>query len=84
MTKKELDRFKSGVLKFWGHKMAYRIARGDFDSVFKRFLEGDSISFDLSLSFIPNDVIFMNALIGNKISPTVLRKVRRLWDKERL
>jgi hypothetical protein len=50
----------------------------------KDFLKGDTLQIGVNLTFYPNDIIFMRALIGMKDNATVIRKVKKLWNKENI
>lgn len=81
MKKENLQKFKEGVKVLMNERMNYRIDKGEFDSIFRTFLDGDSLTFTMELEFRPNDIMFMNSLIGNGVTDEVRQKVRALWDK---
>lgn len=78
MNGTNMIKFREAIKKFLIYRICERIDDGEFDPVIKSFLEGDSISIDLSVNFIPNDIIFMRILMGDTIPSDVAVKVAEL------
>jgi len=81
-----LTRFRNAVKEFSATKLTYRIERGDYDQAFKSFLSADSKdarSFTFKIDLLPNDILFMRLLLGEKITPEILPKLKAIWDQEK-
>ena len=63
-------------------KFSYRIDKGYYDKGITQFLNGDTISIDMSLILIPNDILLMTALAGNEVTDEVKSKVQAMWERE--
>lgn len=78
-----MRKFRRAFKKFLTLKYNYRIDQGDFDSLIKKFLEGDALDVTMKIQFLPNDILFMRSLAGMPVPATVRSKVYALWDEER-
>ena len=77
---KEVLKLRNAMLRLMMVKWRYRLSRGELDSAIQEFLSGRSVEFDLSLSLIPNDVIFMRELLDLPLEESVIKNVEALWD----
>ncbi len=82
-TKKEIRKFRKALKEFALIKLAYNFDKGEMDSELRSFCEGDSLRITLTIDLLPNDIIFMRSLSGQKITRSVLRKVKKMWDDEK-
>ena len=88
MAKKKDDyitKFRNAIKEFCTTKLAYRIERGDYDRAFQSFLTAE-IGSDLELTFkvslLSNDILVMRLLLGEKMTPEILSRLKKIWDKE--
>jgi len=88
MKKKKDDyitRFRNAVKEFATTKLAYRIERGDYDQAFQAFLSAnieDECGFTFKIDLLSNDILFMRLLLGERITPEILSRLKKIWDKE--
>jgi len=88
MKKKKDDyitRFRNAVKEFVTTKLAYGIERGNYDQAFQAFLSAnikDKCEFTFKLHFVSNDILFMRLLLGERITPEILSRLKKIWDKE--
>jgi len=79
-------KFRDAIAEFSVIKLGYRIKRGDYDRAFKSFLSADSkdaCEFTFTIQLLPNDILFMRLLLGEKITPDILSKLKAIWDQEK-
>ena len=76
-----MQKFRNALCEFWKIKVEYAINKGELDNAINRFLNGDTLDLSLHISLLPNDVIFMNLLLDNKITNKTLKKMRKCWNK---
>ena len=88
MKKKKDDyiiRFRNTMKEFCVTKLGYWIERGTYDRAFQSFLNADSeeCEFTFRISLFPNDIMVMRLLLGEKMTPEILSKLKNIWDKEK-
>lgn len=81
---KDLDSYREAFKYFVCAKYAYMIDKGKFDSLIGAFAEGDTLTLNMSIETIPNDIIFMRSLTKKEITPEILEKVHKLWDEQEI
>jgi len=82
-----ITRFRNAVAEFMTTKLAYGIKRGDYDRAFQAFLSADikdECEFTFKIHLINNDILFMRLLLGERITPEILSRLKELWDKEKI
>jgi hypothetical protein len=82
MANKSIIKFRRAFKEFWVEKIKFKIDSGALDSDIKGFLNGDNLSFKFTIDTIPNDVIFMRALVGLKTSEHLRQKLHKKWKNE--
>ena len=78
----DVAQFREAFKQLLIEKTKWRIDRGQMDEHIKDFLNGDALDLDFSISLLPNDIIFMTALIGRHMNNEKRTKIYSLWDKE--
>lgn len=87
MKKKKDDyviRFRNVIKEFCVTKLEYWVERGTYDSAFQSFLNAGSkdCEFNFRISLFPNDIMVMRLLLGEKMTPEILSRLKKIWDKE--
>ena len=82
MINRNIKRFRKACLEFWKYKLSYAVEKGEFDNYIIDFLNGDLLRLSFVISFLPNDVLFMRALLDMDITDDILKKIKKKWRKK--
>jgi hypothetical protein len=77
-------KFKEAFRQFAIIILNRRFEDGTFDKTIESFVEGDSLTINLNIDMVGNDIIIMRILAGEEITEEVMQKVKKHWRKEEI